>query len=46
MPQDAARGQNLEHLRILFLLCFSCLELFVYEQQVLLRFDFLCDFQP
>ena len=48
MQGGGARGQNLEHLRIFFflLLFFSCMELFVFEQQVLFRGDSLCDFQP
>ena len=44
MPGGGARGQNLEHLRFFFLLLFfSCMELFVFEQQVLFRIDSLCD---
>ena len=39
MPWGGARGQNLEHLRIFFLLFFSCMELFIFEQQVLFRVD-------
>ena len=40
------RGQNLEHLRIFcLLLFFSCMKLFVFEQQLLFRVDSLCDFQ-
>ena len=35
MPGGGARGQNLEHLRFFFA-SFSCMELFVFEQQVLL----------
>ena len=47
MPGDGARGQNLEHLKnFLLLLFFSCMELFVFEQQVLFRIDSLCDPQP
>ena len=46
MPQGGARGQNLEHLRVKRFYFYSCLELFVYEQQVILRVDYLCDFQP
>ena len=42
MARDRARGQNLEQLRIIF---FSCIKLFVFELQVLLRVDSLCDFQ-
>ena len=37
MPRGRARGQNLEHLRIFFIFFSSCMELFVFEQQVLLR---------
>ena len=44
MPEGGATGQNLEHLRfIFFLLFFSCMELFVFEQQVLFRIDSLSD---
>ena len=47
MPRGGARGQNLEHLRFFFLLLFfSCMELFVFVQQVLFRIDSLCDPQP
>ena len=47
MPRDGARDQNLEHLRIFFSFAFfSCMELFVFEQQVLFRIDSLCDPQP
>ena len=47
MQGGGARGQNLEHLRIFFSFAFfSCLELLVFEQQVLFRVDSLCDFQP
>ena len=48
MPGVGARGQNLEHLKNFFflLLFFSCMELFVFEQQVLFRIDSLCDPQP
>ena len=47
MPRGGARGQNLEHLRIFFSFAFfSCMELFVFEQQVLFRLDSLCDPQP
>ena len=47
MPGGGARGHNLEHLRFFFLLLFfSCMELFVFEQQVLFRIDSLCDPQP
>ena len=39
---DGARGQNLEHLRFFFLsLFFSCMELFIFEQHVLLGVDSL-----
>ena len=41
MPGVGPRGQNLEHLRF-----FSCMESFVFEQQVLFRVESLCDFQP
>ena len=47
MPGGGARGQNIEHLRIFFLiLFFSCMELFifesfVFEQKALYRADFL-----
>ena len=40
MPQGGARGQNLEHLRIFFLL-FSFMDSFVFKQQVLFRANFL-----
>ena len=47
MQRGWARGQYLEHLRIFFSFAFfSCMELFVLEQQVLFRVDSLCDFQP
>ena len=51
MPGGRARGQNLElhlqHLRIFFSFAFfSCIELFLLEQQVLFRIDSLCDPQP
>ena len=48
MPGGGARGQNLEHLKKkkILLLFFSCMELFVFEQQVLFRIDSLCDPQP
>ena len=46
MPRGGARGQNLEHLSFYFSLFFSCMELFVFEQQVLFRVDTRCDFQP
>ena len=47
MQGGGARGQNLEHLRIFFSFpFFTCMELFVFEQQVLFRVDSLCDFQP
>ena len=39
MPGDGVRGQNIEHLRF-----FSCIKLFVFEQQLLFRVDSLCDF--
>ena len=39
MPQIGARGQNLGHLRIFFLM-----ESLVFEQQILYRVDSLCDF--
>ena len=45
MTGGVAREQNLEHLRF-FLLFFPCMESFVFEQQVLFRFESLCDFQP
>ena len=41
MPGGGARGQNLEHLRFFFLSLFSCIELFIFEQQVLLGVDSL-----
>ena len=50
--RGGARGQNLEHLRFFFSFAFfsfaffSCMELFVFEQQVLFRIDSLCDPQP
>ena len=40
------RGQNLEHLRFFSFPFFSCMESFVFEQQVLFRVESLCDFQP
>ena len=46
MQGGGARGQNLEHLRFLFFAFFTCMELFVFEQQVLFRVDSLCDCQP
>ena len=47
MQGGGARGQNLEHLRIFFSFAFfTCMELFVFEQQVLFRVDDLYDFQP
>ena len=48
MPGGGARGQNLEHLRICFSFAFffPCMELFVFELQVLFRIDSLCDPQP
>ena len=47
MQGGGARGQNLEHLRFFFSFAFfSCMELFVFEQQVLFKVDSLCDFQP
>ena len=47
MQGGGARGQNLEHLRIFFSFAFfTCMELFVFEQQVLFTVDSLCDFQP
>ena len=47
MQGGGARGQNLEHLRFFFSFAFfTCMELFVFEQQVLFRVDSLCDFQP
>ena len=48
MQGGGARGQNLEHLRIFyfFFAFFSCMELFVFEQQVLFKVDSLYDFQP
>ena len=46
MPGGGARGQNLENL--IFFFCFiSCMELFIFEQQVLFGVDSLTlDFQP
>ena len=41
MPGGGARGQNLEHLRIFFLSLFSCMELFIFQQQVLFGVDSL-----
>ena len=41
MPRGGARGQNLEHLRIFFFHYFSCMELFIFEQQVLYGVDSL-----
>ena len=38
-------GQNLEHLRFFSFAFFSCIKLFVFEQQLLFRVDSLCDFQ-
>ena len=38
MPQGGARGQNLEHLRIVY---FSVMDLFVFKEQLLFRVDFL-----
>ena len=35
MTRGRARGHNLEHLRFFF----SCIKLFIFEQQVLLRVD-------
>ena len=47
MQGGGARGQNLEHLRFFFSFAFfTCMELLVFEQQVLFRVDSLCDFQP
>ena len=47
MQGGGAWGQNLEHLRFFFSFAFfTCMELFVFEQQVLFRVDSLCDFQP
>ena len=47
MQGGGARGQNLEHLRFFFSFAFfTCMEIFVFEQQVLFRVDSLCDFQP
>ena len=47
MQGGGARGQNLEHLRLFFSFAFfTCMELFVFEQQVPFRVDSLCDFQP
>ena len=46
MPGDGARGQNLERLRFLFFSFSSCMESFVFEQQVLFRIESFCDFQP
>ena len=43
MLGGGARGQNLEHLRFFFVSFFSCRKLFVFEQQLLFRFDSLCD---
>ena len=39
MPVVGARGQNLEHLNFFFVCFFSCMELFLFEQQVLFRVD-------
>ena len=41
MLRGGARGQNLEHLRIFFFHYFSCMELFIFEQQVLYGVDSL-----
>ena len=42
MPQGGARGQNLKHLGIFFLLLLiSFMDSFVFKQQVLFRVDFL-----
>ena len=43
-PQGGARGQNLELFRISdsIVLFFSFKVLFVFEQQVLFKLDFLC----
>ena len=41
MPGGRARGQNLEHFRFFIFYFFSCMELFVFEQQVLFRIDSL-----
>ena len=47
MQGGGARGQNLEHLNFFFSFAlFTCMELFVFEQQVLFRVDSLCDLQP
>ena len=46
MPGVGGRGQNLEHLRFFSFPFFSCMESFVFEQQVLFRVESLCDFQP
>ena len=45
IPWGVARDQNLEYLRF-FSFVFSCMESFIFEQQVLFRFESLCDFQP
>ena len=43
MPGGGARGQNLEHLRYILFIFFSCRKLFVFEQQLLFKVDSLCD---
>ena len=43
MPGGGARGQNLEHLRFFLFVFFSCRKLFVFEQQLHFRIDYLCD---
>ena len=45
MPQGGARGQYLGHLRF-FLIFFSVMESFIFEQQVLFRVGFLYGFRP
>ena len=42
MRGGGARGQNLRFFSFPF---FSCMESFVFEQQVLFRVESLCDFQ-
>ena len=42
MRGGGARGQNLRFFSFSF---FSCMESFVFDQQVLLRVESLCDFQ-
>ena len=40
-PQSCNRGQNLEHLIIIFCFSFSFMDSFVFRQHVLFRVDFL-----